>query len=159
MALRRVFNSEIDGTAVTISMGKIEVPMATMKYGDAIETATYAPMGSQQQGRRSRGRYKTDPWEGTMSALDCRTILWPLMPKNGGGNKEFPIVVNRKHPDLGDDSDLLEGCRILKMPADLKNTPDVEMVTIGGELTQIKWTDERKTLNDLDGVDGGELQF
>lgn len=159
MSLRRVFNSELDGTSVSISFGKIKVPCGSAKYGDAIETSTYAPMGSQEQGKRTMGRYKTDPWEVTMSSLDWRTIVMPLLPASGAGNKEFALVVNRIHPDLGDDSDLIKGARILKVPADLKNTPDVEMVTIGGECIQILWTDARKTINKLDDQENGELQF
>ena len=71
------------------------------------------------------------------------------MPANGGGNVRMPIVIGRQHPDLGDDSDLLEGCSCKNLGAAVENSNKAEEVELVFSVQQVKWTDQRKTLNFL----------
>jgi hypothetical protein len=155
MPIRRVASSELDGTVITTSFGATQVPCAEATYGDDIETANYTPMGSQGGGRRTRGIYKTEEWSAKMSSFDFRTILVPAFPQHGAGNVVFPLTINRRHPDLGDDSDLLESCRCTNWGAAVKNSAEAEMVELKGTVQQIYWTDARITINVPDGSEQG----
>jgi hypothetical protein len=155
MPLRRVASSEFDGTVVTTSFGSTEVDAAEASYGDSIETGNYVPMGSQGGGRRTRGVYKTEEWTVKMSSYDFRTVLIPAFPTNGAGNVVFSLTINRRHPDLGDDSDMLESCRCLNWSDAVKNSSEVEMIELKGTVQQIYWTDARITINLPDGTEQG----
>lgn len=159
MPIRRVASSELDGTTVTISLGSTQVACAEGTYGDSIERGNYTPMGSQGGGRRTRGMYKTVEWTFKISSFDFRTIIMPALPKVGFGNVVFPIIVGVKHPDLGDDSDLLESCMFSNLDAAVKNSSEVMMLDIKGTTQQVYWGDERRTINVPDGTEQGVSQL
>jgi hypothetical protein len=150
--LRRVAGIGLDGSMVTATFGKIEVPLIKASYGDKLEPAFLSFMGSQQQDEQTPGTYKTDDVKLSMSAMVFRTLILPAMPATGGGNVRLPIVVGRTHPDLGSDSDLLENCRITNWSAAVENSNKAEEVELTATVQQIKWTDSRKTINQLRGV-------
>ena len=151
MTLRRVANVGFDGSNVTISLGKLEIRILSASYGDSLKPEALSYMGSQQIDEMSPGVYETDEGKIKMSAVRFRTEFMPAMPTTGGGNIRIPIVVTRSHPDLGDDSDLLENCRITNLPAAVENSAKLEEVEITFKPTQIKWTNDRKTINALAG--------
>lgn len=159
MTIKRVATSELDGTIVTTSFGSTAVPCAEATYGDDIETGNYTPMGSQGGGRRTRGVYKPAEWTVKMSSFDFRTILLPALPETGAGNVEFALVVGVRHPDLGDDSDLLESCRCTNWAAAVKNSSEALMVDLKGTTQQVRWTDKRITINVPDGATQGVSQL
>lgn len=159
MPIRRVASSELDGTAVTMSFGSTQVACAEATYGDTIETGNYVPMGSQGGGRRTRGTYKTEEWTAKISSFDFRTILVPAFPTVGAGNVVFPLLCSVRHPDLGDDSDLLEDCRCTNWAAAVKNSSEVSMIELKGTTQQVRWTDKRITINVPDGAEQGTSQL
>ena len=149
MTLRRVANLGLDGSTVTVTFGKIQVPAITASYADKLEKGKLSPMGSQEITEITPGSYSTEDWKIKVSAVTFRTLIMPAMPKTGGGNVRMQIVVGRTHPDLGDDSDMLDGCYIGNIPAALENSNKAEEVELSGTVRQIFWTDERKTINQL----------
>lgn len=159
MAIRRVANIGLDGTTVTFTIGKTEIRCIKASYADSLEPAFLTNMGSQEQDEQSPGTYKTEQGSVTMSSMRFRTEFMPRMPKTGGGNKRQSIVVGRQHPDLGDDSDLLEGCRFINLAAAVENSNKVEEVELKFTIQQIYWTDERKTINNLAGVESEDASF
>lgn len=159
MALRQVKNIGLDGSTVTCTIGKKEIRIIKASYGDKIEPAFLSYMGSQQQDEQSPGTYKTDELKITMSAMKFRTEFMPAMPATGGGNVLLAIVVGREHPDLGSDSDLLENCRCTNWAAAVENSNKVEETELTFTVQQIKWTDARKTINQLFGVAATAAQF
>lgn len=149
--MQRVAGVGLDGSTVTASMGKLDLRLVKASYGDKLEPGFLSYMGSQQQDEQTQGSYKTDNAKLTMSAVEFRTKLMPAMPTNGGGNLRVPIVIGRSHPDLGDDSDLLEDCRCVNWAAAVENSNKAEEVELEYTVRQIKWTDERKTINAIAG--------
>lgn len=149
MTLRRVANLGLDGSTVTVTLGKIQVPAITASYGDKLTPGKLTAMGSQEIDELTPGNYETDDAKIKVSAVTWRTVIMPAMPKTGGGNVRMSLVIGREHPDLGDDSDLLEGCRIISMPSAAENSNKPEEVELTFTVRQVFWTDERKTLNQL----------
>jgi hypothetical protein len=145
---------------VTASFGKVELPLIKASYGDKIEPAFLSYMGGQEQDEQTQGTYKADELKITMSAVVFRTIFMPAMPSSGGGNARIPIVIGRTHPDLGDDSDLLESCRCMNLAAATENSNKAEEVEVSFSVRQVKWTNDRKTINALRGqVPTGAIGF
>jgi hypothetical protein len=150
--LRRVAGIGLDGSTVSTTFGKVPIPLIKCSYGDKLEPTYLSYMGSQTQDEQTQGTYKTDEAKITMSSVVFRTLFMPAMPSNGGGNVRFPLVVNREHPDLGDDSDLLENCRCVNWGAAVENSSKAEETELVLTIQQIKWTDDRKTINQLAGA-------
>ncbi len=153
--MQRVVGIGVDGTTVSVTMGKTVIPCTKAGYGDSIDPQFLSYMGSQEQDEQSDGVYKTDDAEITMSALNFRTVFMPALAANGAGNTRFPVVVLRTHPELGDDSDLLVDCRIKNLAAALENSGKIEETVIKLSVRQIKWTDARITINRIAGVTQG----
>lgn len=156
MSLSRVANIGLDGTTVTITIGKTTVPATSAKYGDALSPSKLAYMGAQDTAEITPGTYEADDAEIEFSAIVWRTVVMPALAANGYGNKPLSIVVSRSHPDAGDDSDLLEGCRLTKSAASTTNSSDAEKTTATFTVRQVRWTDARRTLNQLTGVAQGD---
>jgi hypothetical protein len=150
--LRRVANVGLDGSTVSMSLGKLEIRILKAGYGDSLKPESLSYMGSQKIDETTPGIYETDEGSITMSAVKFRTELMPAMPTTGGGNVRIPIVFTRTHPDLGSDSDLCENCRFTNWAAALENSAKAEEVELKFKPQQIKWTDERKTINALVGA-------
>lgn len=145
--LTRVAGIGFDGSSVSTTIGKVPIQLIKASYGDSLETQWVQLMGQQTQGEQSMGSYKTTELSITMTAFVFRTVFLPAMPQNGGGNIYLPLVIGRSHPQLGDDSDLLDACRILNLSAAVENSAKVEEIELKGSITQIYWGDSRKTLN------------
>lgn len=150
--LRRVAGVAFDGSVVTVTFGKAEIRCIKASYGDKLDKAKLTEMGSQQIDAVTQGSYGTDDLKVTMSSHRWRTEFMPLMPQTGGGNLPLAIVVGRSHPQLGDDSDLLEGCYCTANGGSVENSNKAEEVELTFTVTQIKWTNDRKTINQLAGV-------
>lgn len=152
MGLRRVAGVGFDGSTVAIAFGKVEIRCMSASYGDGLKPEKLTYMGSQTIDEMSPGVYETEDAKIKMSAVKFRTEFMPAMPTQGGGNVRIPITVTRSHPDLGDDSDLLEGCRLMNLPAAIENSAKLEEVELTFSVQQIKWTNDRKTINALQGA-------
>lgn len=157
--MQRVVGIGIDGTNVTIVIGKTNIPCTKASYGDSLDPTYLPSMGSQEQGEKTRGTYKTDTTSITMSTVVFRTLFLPKFPVNGAGNVQFPITVLRVHPDLGSDSDLLERNSIMGLAAAVEQSSKAEEVEIKLSTGQIRWTDARITENVLDGTEQGEASI
>lgn len=147
--MRRVIGVGLDGSSVTTTLGKIEVPLIKAGYGDKLETSFSSYMGSQEQDEQSPGSYKTDDLKMTMTAVIFRTIIMPAFPNNGAGLVKIAIVIGRSHPELGSDSDLLIDCRCMNFTGAVESSNKVEEVELTWTVRQIKWTRARKTINQI----------
>ncbi len=150
MSLTKVTGVGFDGTSYTITIGKLIIPILKKDYSDMLEPGEFLRyMGSQTQDEQGLGTYKTSEFTLVMSSRVFRVDFLPAMPQNGGGNLLLPIVVGRQHPTLGDDSDLLSGCRFTNWAAALENSNKLEETPLKGTVTQIFWGDSRRTINYL----------
>lgn len=150
--IRRVTGLGFDGSNVTATFGRKEIRLISASYADRLEKGKLSQMGSQEIDEISNGTYATEDAKLKISAVTFRTVLMPAMPATGGGNVRMPIVIGREHPDLGDDSDLLEGCTINNWAAAVENSNKVEEVELTATVRQIRWTHQRKTINQLAGA-------
>lgn len=150
--IKRVVGLGLDGSNVESTFGKLPIPLVSASYGDKLEPGTLSKMGAQQIDEVTQGTYAIDEVSLKMSAVDFRTILMPAMPQHGGGNVRIPVVISISHPDLGDDSDLIESLRIINWAAAVENSNTAQTVELKGMATQIRWTHQRKTINQLRGV-------
>lgn len=150
--IRRMIGVGLDGSNVAVTLGKIEVPLISISYGDKLEPAKLSAMGGQQIDEITQGTYDTDEVAIKVSAVNYRALIMPAMPIFGGGNVRMPITVSFSHPDLGDDSDLLDGCRLIGWPLSLDNTNAAQTLDLKAITRQIFWTSDRKTINLLRGI-------
>lgn len=150
---RRSRTIGLDGSTVSLLFGNLPVPLVSASYADSLTTEWQPNMGSQERGEQSRGTYSCEDCTIVMSSLVYRSILLPALPVNGAGNLRFNFVVSFVHPDLGDDSDLLENCRIVSVSHSLENTAKITNGEIKLTVGQIRWGDRRVTLNALDNVE------
>lgn len=149
MALRQVANVGLDGSTVTVTFGKTEIKCVKASYGDKLSKEKLRAMGEQKISEITQGTYDTDETKITMSAVRFRTEFLPKMPKEGGGNVRLALVIGRSHPDLGRDSDMLDGCQCINWGAAVENSAKAEEVELAFITQQIYWTSARKTLNQL----------
>lgn len=152
MAIRRVIGIEVDGSIVTTTFGRHEVPCLKTSYGDALETAFLVEMGSQRNAAQTPGTYKTEDATFTFRSTVWRARMMPLFPKYGGGDVIIPIVVGFTHPDMGSDSDLLQGARFTGWKAAYENSNKAAEIEVKATILQILWTSQRKTINALRGA-------
>lgn len=157
MAIRRVIGVELDGSTVTTTYGRREVPALKATYADMLETEVVRQMGSQRQDARTPGIYKTDTCTISYRASVFRASLMPLFPTNGAGNVVLPIVVGFTHPDIGSDSDLLNGARCVNWSQAVEASAKGLEVETKWELIQIFWTSQRKTINQISGPLGSAI--
>lgn len=141
-----------------MTFGKTEIRCIKAGYGDKLEVGTLSEMGSQEIDEITPGTYATDELKVTMSSVRFRTEFMPAFP-SGGGNLQIPVVIGRSHPDLGDDSDLLEGCRCTNLGAAVENSNKAEEVEVTFKPRQVKWTNERKTINKIGSAVIGAAGF
>ncbi len=158
--IRRVAGLGFDGSTVTTTLGKSELKLTKASYGDKLEKGELSNMGSQQIDEITPGSYKIDELKLSMSSVEFRAKFMPAMPKNGFGNVKLPFVISHSHPELGDDSDLIEDCYCTNLAAAVEASNKAEEVEVIFKPRQIKWTHERKTINALKGaVPVGAIAF
>jgi len=156
MPMKRVQGNGLDGSNVSTTFGKTEIPLIEASYGDSLETETLTEMGAQEIDERSLGTYKVDDISLKMSSARFRASFLPALAANGFGNKPFPMVISMSHPDIGDDSDLLEQCRIVNLTEAKAAAATVLTVELKLVCNQIRWGSARATINRRRGVDQGE---
>lgn len=143
----------LDGSTVTMQFGTLAIPCVSASYGDSLTTEWQPTMGSQERGEQSRGTYSCEDAKIVMSSVVYRTLFAPALPVNGAGNLIVPLVLSYVHPDLGDDSDLLEGCRLIGNTSSPENSAKIINVELTWSVSQVRMTDRRVTLNALDEVE------
>jgi hypothetical protein len=149
--IRRVDGIELDGSSVTFTYGKIVAEVADVDYSDDITTAVGTSLGYQSQRYRTAGLYKTGTLTVTFRASVYRADVLPKLGKNGYGNIPKSAIVSYKHPQLGTDSDLLTGARILGQASKVESGEKALMIPIKFEVMQIFWGEGRATLNYVPG--------
>lgn len=159
MALTRTVGIGLDGSNLTITFGKVEIRCISASYGDKLEIGNLSFMGSQQIDEQTDGTYTVDEIEIVMSSVNFRTELMKAMPQHGGGLVRIPTVVSYTQNDLGEDSDFIERLRILNWPAAVANSNEAFQLALKCSATQIRWTDERKTINRLRDTQLGAFSF
>lgn len=149
MSIQRVDRIATDGTTVSITIGRHTVAALKAAYGDKLETATISEMGSQQIDARTPGSYSTEELTISFEYVTFHAEVAPLLQTDGFGNEKVPVVISESHPDLGDDSDLCDGCRFVSQKDSVENTNAARVVETTWTVDQVYWTDARKTRNQL----------
>jgi len=150
MSIQRVNRIAADGTTVTSTFGNKEIRCLKAGYGDKLETTPLTEMGSQEIDARTPGSYSTDELTITFEYVKFHEEFSPLLQDDGFGNEKLPIVIAVSHPDLGDDSDLLDGCRFVGQKDAVDNTNGARVVETTWTTDQIYWGEDRKTRNQRD---------
>lgn len=150
MAIKRVSRIALSGTNITMTIGRHQIACRKASYGDKLETDSGSNMGSQQIDFRTMGTYTTDEAKITMESVVFRSEFMPLLQQNGFGNEEIPIIFSYSHPDLGDDSDLLDESRFTNLSQAIEASNKALEVDFGIVFNQLYLTDERKTINAID---------
>lgn len=148
--IRRVKGIELDGTTTIMTVMRTEIPCLGASYGDNLAPEKLRQMGSQQIDAITMGTYETEEGKVRMSASNFRGLFFPLVDQHGFGNRDVPVIFSFYHPQLGNDSDLLEGCRFIKLTQALEASSKAQEVEFGIILRQIRWTERRITINALD---------
>lgn len=147
MTMRRVNKIALDGTSITMMFGRNQVACTKASYADKLETATLSHMGSQAIDARTMGSYSTEEAKVSMDSVVFRAEFQPLLQKSGYGNEQIPIVFGYSHPDLGDDSDLLDQCRFTGLAQAVENSNKALEVEFGIVFNQLYLGDDRRTIN------------
>ena len=148
--MQRIIGLELDGSTVTLTIGRTTIPAMAAKYGDNLSTEYLRFMGEQSIAAMTPGTYEVEDGEIKLSASVLRGDLVPLMDQYGFGNRRINVVISRTHPDLGTDSDLLHDCRFIGLAAAVENSNKAEETPIKIRYRQIYWSDLRITVNALD---------
>jgi len=157
---KRIEGLGLDGSTVSIMLGKIEVPMISATYGDKLEVGELSYMGGQQIDELTQGKYSTSEITFEVSEVILRTVIIPNMPNRGMGVVRIPsVVIKKSHPDLGSDSDQLAGCRLIDWAAAINNSQEAFKTSLKAKCRQVFWTDQRKTINLLRGDQLGVSSF
>jgi hypothetical protein len=147
MTMKSVNRIAIDGTTVTATLGRLQLPLTKASYSDALETEELRRMGEQIIAAVTPGAYKPGEISLEMSSADFRSLLVPAMQTDGFGLEQIALVITETHPDLGTDSDLIDGFRFTNLSSAHEASATVEKVEIKGKCVQVYWGDERKTIN------------
>jgi len=147
MSIKRVNRIATDGTTVTVTLGRHQIPCLKATYGDKIETSFGAELGSQQIDYRTRGNYSTEELTITWEYVRYHSEVVPLLQLDGFGNEAISVVVSETHPDLGSDSDMLTGCRMTGQKDSIENTNAARVVETTWTTDQVYWGEVRKTRN------------
>lgn len=152
MRLRRISGHELDGSTVTITIGKYQFYALAVSYGDSLQPEKLRQMGGQEIDAITEGTYETEEGKLRVSASVWRGEIAPLLEQNGWGNVGHSVVVSFTHKQLGSDSDLLADCRLISNT----DAPEAGSKPLEHEIKlvyrQIFWTDDRKTINRLGDV-------
>lgn len=148
--MKRVLNCELDGTVLHATIGRTIIPVLGANYGDNLNPEFLSFAGSQKIDAQTLGTYKTDQGSLKLAGSIFRAELLPRLPRRGFGNLFLPIVFSWVHPMMGNDSDLLHGCRLIMPKGSFDNTAKPQEIELGFSTTQIYWTEKRITVNLLD---------
>lgn len=152
MRLRRIRGNELDGTTVTVTIGKYQFDALAVSYGDSLQPEKLRQMGSQEIDAMTPGTYETEEGKLRISASVWRGEVAPLLEQNGWGNTEHNVVVSFTHPQIGSDSDMLSRCRLISGT----DSHEVGSKPLEHEIKlvyqQVYWTDDRKTINRMGDV-------
>lgn len=149
--LRRINGYELDGTCITMTLGRTQVDITKCAYGDSLTPEELRVMGKQTIEALTRGGYATDGGAFTLPGSVWRAELGPKLDAEGFGNREYPIIFSYTHPELGSDSDLVMA-RIIKLGASGEQGGKAQENEFGLKIRQIFWTEDRKTINDLGDI-------
>lgn len=145
--MRRVIGLALDGSTVTIAVGRTQVPCISAEYGDNLATEVLRRMGEQIIAGRTPGQYETEEGKIKLSANDFRSYLMPLVQVDGMGNERLVIVVSFYHPDCGGDSDALVNVRFVGIKEAIEASAKAIEVELKMVYDQVYWTDQRITIN------------
>jgi hypothetical protein len=148
--MQKVFGIELDGTTTVMTIGRTQIPVMSGSYGDNLSPEKLRQMGSQIIDALTMGTYETDEGKVKMSASNFRGLFFPLVDQYGFGNRSIPLIFSFTHPEIGNDSDYLDGCRFTKLSQALEASNKAQEVEFGITVRQIYWTDRRITINALD---------
>jgi hypothetical protein len=145
--VRRVEKIALDGTSITMMFGRNQIACTKASYADKIETTAVSFMGSQAIDARTVGSYSTEEAKVSMDSVVFRAEFMPLLQRSGFGNEQIPIVFGYSHPDLGDDSDMLDQCRFTGTSQAIEASNKALEVEFGIVFNQLYLGDDRKTIN------------
>ena len=147
--MKRVIGIGLDGSTVTVSIGRTQIPCLAAEYGDNLSTEVLRRMGEQIIAERTPGQYETDEGKLKFSAVDFRTLFAPRLQTDGAGSENLTIVVSFFHPDLGGDSDALGFVRFVGIKEALEASAKALEVEIKMVYNQVWWTNQRITINKI----------
>lgn len=148
----RVIDVEYGAESFFCRMGKTDAPLVSCAYGDSIDKGDVNEIGRQSLSAVTLGTYKPD-----MAKLKMRRSVWtaliePKLPANGFGNFRFALTVIGNHPEIGNFTDKMSPCFIVKV-----NEPGIEggsnkpdILEIELKVLQYWWNG--KTINRIPGV-------
>lgn len=158
MSLTQTDKNSFDGACNSVIIVTTRVPALKASYDDKIDKGSVTPMGTQGPGSTTLGTYAASDAKITFRSEDFRLLVLPMFPAVGAGNYEVPICVNKTHPELGSDSDLLLRCCIVGLSAAIENSNKADEVETTWKICGgIQWTDNRVKLYN-DGQ-AGEASF
>lgn len=150
----RVTNVEFDGSSVILGIGALEVEALKLNYGDSLKPEKVRPLGQQRIGALTPGEY--DVSEG---GITLRNSVWcsDVLPRlvDGFGNVPLDITVSVTHPEIGFDSDFLEGARITNIEAAKEAGAKGLEVELKIQPIQIWWGTGRVRINFGEGFPPG----
>lgn len=152
MAITRVSALETDGTLWTVTFGRHIIRVLKVEGDDALEPADLNEVGTQEVAAQTPGTYKPGNMKITVRNSIWRAVMLPLFPKRGFGNVLVPVTVGYSHPDLGSDSDLMTGCRLIKITKAVDNSNKPNEVALEWKVRQYWHGNDRKTLNAIGGA-------
>lgn len=154
MRFQRVNGLELDGTAITMTIGRWQFDILKSSYGDKLNIEKLRQMGQQSISALTPGIYDTDDAKISMSESVFRGEFMPLVERYGFGNTPHPVIFSYTNPFTGSDSDMLLA-RIVGITGSNENTSKPSEKEVALVVQQIFWTDDRKTIDRMGDVYSG----
>lgn len=147
--MQRAIGIGLDGSNVTITIGRTQIPCLTAEYGDNLSVERLRNMGEQYIAETTDGQYEVEDGKLKMSSVVFRSLFAPLAQQDGMGLERVTVVISKYHPDLGGDSDLLQRVRFIGLKEAIENSNKAQETEIKMVYDQIFWTNRRITINKI----------
>ena len=151
MHYRRIRGYELDGTSITMTLGRFQFDVLKESYGDKLTPEKLSQQGHQTIDAITPGQYQTDDGKISLSESVFRGELMPLVDRYGFGNRVLPLIFSYTHEQMGSDSDLLYA-RIIGLTHSGEASSKAQEKELALIVQQIFWTDDRKTINRMGDV-------
>jgi hypothetical protein len=93
MRYRRVRGLELDGTSITMTIGRYQFDILKSSYGDSLNVEKLRQMGHQTIDAITPGIYETEDGKISLSESVFRGELMPLVQRYGWGNDPHAIPI------------------------------------------------------------------
>lgn len=151
MPVRRIGLS-FDGSCGHVTIGKTEIPFISESHGDNLKAEWVWRLGTQTPEADTPGQYEPEEGSLKMSSVNFRSLLVPALARIGAGNTRRIAIVTLTHPEIGTDSDALEGFRVMGLKQAIEASSKSIEIEVKTRYRLVRWGEKRMCLGNPTGT-------